>query len=210
MDTFQKHLHLPVTKIDGGPRLLNLLKVRISFSHGPLSLLSSYSLEWLLRLHHQTLDIRMPNIKTKLWNGELNNKIYGRRDGPQYQEWWLVCLQCYCNQQLGVGSIFNGKILVHYKAEMRVQPDCTRNAPEYDGLARIGLNLGSISCNTSFLQSCRSVELTNLLKIQIWVQSLVRLVRSLAWGASSDGRLFFFKFCLMFCFLLKRACPLSL
>ena len=27
MDTFQKHLHLPVTKIDGGPRLMKLLKV---------------------------------------------------------------------------------------------------------------------------------------------------------------------------------------
>lgn len=27
MDTFQKHLHLPVTKIDGAERMLTLLKV---------------------------------------------------------------------------------------------------------------------------------------------------------------------------------------
>lgn len=30
MDTFQQHLHLPVTKIDGAARLLKLLKVSLS------------------------------------------------------------------------------------------------------------------------------------------------------------------------------------
>ena len=49
MDTFQKQLHLPVTRIDDSKRMLGLLKVRepyiMSFMHGYVSVFVSVCLD---------------------------------------------------------------------------------------------------------------------------------------------------------------------